>query len=289
MTFSIVAYDPRTKDLGVAVESKFVAVGSVVPWAEAGVGAVATQSWANTTYGPKGLALLRKGLHPKEVLKRFGQRDDGAAKRQIGIVDARGRAAAFTGDECFEWAGHAVGRNYAVQGNILTGEDVVKAMARAFESTDGDLPIRLLSALSAGQAAGGDVRGQQSAALLVVRKRGGYAAFNDRWIDVRVDDHPQPIEELIRVFNLYDVTLLNREDPRDVVELTPARLREVQAGLARLGFHKGPATGKWDRRTRAAFEAWAGMNNFETKVRKDDRIWGSVYRVFASQVNLVRE
>jgi len=289
MTFSIVAFDPKTKDLGVAVESKFIAVGSVVPWVEAGVGAIATQSWANTTYGPRGLAFLRKGAHPKDILKRLVRVDENAAQRQVGVVDARGRAAAFTGDECFEWAGHVVGRTYAVQGNILTGEEVVKAMARAFESTDGDLPVRLLAALTAGQKAGGDRRGQQSAALLVVRKRGGYGGFNDRWIDVRVDDHPAPIEELIRVFNLYDVTLLNREDPRDVVELTPARLREVQAGLARLGFHKGPATGKWDRRTRAAFEAWAGMNNFETKVRKDDRIWGSVYRVFASQVNLVRE
>ena len=289
MTFSIVAFDPKTKDLGVAVESKFIAVGSVVPWVEAGVGAIATQSWANTTYGPRGLAFLRKGTHPKDILKRLVRVDENAAQRQVGVVDARGRAAAFTGDECFEWAGHVVGRTYAVQGNILTGEEVVKAMARAFESTDGDLPVRLLAGLTAGQKAGGDRRGQQSAALLVVRKRGGYGGFNDRWIDVRVDDHPAPIEELIRVFNLYDVTLLNREDPRDVVELTPARLREVQAGLARLGFHKGPATGKWDRRTRAAFEAWAGMNNFETKVRKDDRIWGSVYRVFASQVNLVRE
>ena len=289
MTFSIVAFDPKTKDLGVAVESKFIAVGSVVPWVEAGVGAIATQSWANTTYGPRGLAFLRKGAHPKDILKRLVRVDENAAQRQVGVVDARGRAAAFTGDECFEWAGHVVGRTYAVQGNILTGEEVVKAMARAFESTDGDLPVRLLAALTAGQKAGGDRRGQQSAALLVVRKRGGYGGFNDRWIDLRVDDHPAPIEELIRVFNLYDVTLLNREDPRDVVELTPARLREVQAGLARLGFHKGPATGKWDRRTRAAFEAWAGMNNFETKVRKDDRIWGSVYRVFASQVNLVRE
>src|SRR3990170_1022796 len=289
MTFSIVAFDPKTKDLGVAVESKFIAVGSVVPWVEAGVGAIATQSWANTTYGPRGLAFLRKGAHPKDILKRLVRVDENAAQRQVGVVDARGRAAAFTGDECFEWAGHVVGRTYAVQGNILTGEEVVKAMARAFESTDGDLPVRLLAGLTAGQKAGDDRRGQQSAALLVVRKRGGYGGFNDRWIDVRVDDHPAPIEELIRVFNLYDVTLLNREDPRDVVELTPARLREVQAGLARLGFHKGPATGKWDRRTRAAFEAWAGMNNFETKVRKDDRIWGSVYRVFASQVNLVRE
>lgn len=288
MTFSVVAFDPKTKDLGVAVESKFIAVGSVVPWVEAGIGAVATQSWANTTYGPRGLALLKRGMHPRDVLKRLVRADDDAAQRQAGIVDARGRAAAFTGDECFEWAGHVVGRNYSVQGNILTDEGVVKAMARAFESTDGDLPVRLLAALTAGQKAGGDRRGQQSASLLVVRKRGGYGRFNDRWIDVRVDDHPAPIEELIRVFNVYDVTLLNREDPSDVVEMTPARVRELQAGLGRLGFHKGPVTGRWDRKTRAAFEAWAGMNNFETKVRKDGRIWGSVHRVFAAQAGIAR-
>ncbi len=209
-TFSIVAYDPKTKDLGVAVESRFVAVGSVVPWAQAGVGAVATQSFANTEFGPKGLALLKKGAHPKDVIKRLTDSDAKAAERQIGVVDARGRAASFTGDECFEWAGHAVGRNNACQGNILAGEAVVKGMARAFESTEGDLPVRLLAALHAGQKAGGDRRGQQSAALLVVRARGGYGGLNDRWIDVRVDDHPAPIDELTRVFNIYDVTLLNR-------------------------------------------------------------------------------
>src|SRR5881398_4146504 len=224
-TFSIVAFDSKTKDLGVAVESKFVAVGAVVPFAAARVGAVATQAYANTAYGPDALAMLKRGVAPKDVVKRLVTGDKDAAQRQVGVVDARGRAASYTGKECFPWAGHVVGRNFAAQGNILAGEEVLKALARAFEMTQGDLPVRLLAALSAGQRAGGDKRGQQSAAILVVRHGGGYAGFNDRWIDIRVDDHPAPIEELIRIFNVYDLTLLNREDPKDVVVLKPDVVR----------------------------------------------------------------
>src|ERR1700704_3833011 len=206
-TFSIVGFDPKTKDLGVAVQSKFVAVGAVVPFALAGIGAVATQSYANTAYGPKALAMLKQGTAPKEVILRLVKPDKEASKRQAGVVDARGRAASYTGKECFPWAGHLVGRNYACQGNLLAGEGVVESMGAAFESTPGDLPVRLLAALDAGQRSGGDRRGQQSAALLVVRDQGGYGGLNDRWIDVRVDDHPRPIEELNRVFAVYDLTL----------------------------------------------------------------------------------
>ncbi len=287
-TFSIVACDPKTKDLGVAVESRFISVGAVVPWAEAGVGAVATQSFANTSYGPRGLALLKKGLHPKDALRRLTAKDPMATQRQAGLVDARGRAASFTGDECFAWAGGIVGRNFACQGNILAGEEVVKGMARAFESTEGDLPVRLLAALHAGQRAGGDKRGQQSAALLVVRGKGGYGGLNDRWIDVRVDDHPAPIDELTRVFNIYDVTLLNRENPGDTVSLTPPVVKQLQRGLSQLGFYHGPLTGKYDRSTRAAFEAWAGINNFENKLPADGKMWGSIHRVFQAQVDAAR-
>jgi len=279
-TFSIVARDPKTKDLGVAVESKFVAVGSVVPWAQSGVGAVATQSYANPAYAPKALALMRRGIAPKDVVKRLVEKDKDAAQRQVGLVDTRGRAAAFTGKECFDWAGHVVGKGYAIQGNILAGEDVIKSMARAYESTDGDLPVRLLAALSAGQRAGGDRRGQQSASLLIVREDGGYGGFNDRWVDVRVDDHPAPIEELIRIFNIYDVTLLSRDDPKDVVELTRDVVREIQSGLARLGFYEGPTSGKFDTKTKAAFKAWVEVNNYENKLRRDGKLWGSVYRAF---------
>src|SRR3989454_6958997 len=188
-TFSIVAFDPKTKDLGVAVESKFVAVGAVVPFAAARIGAVATQAYANTGYGRDALAMLKRGTAPKDVVKKLVTEDKEAAQRQAGVVDARGRTASYTGEECFPWAGHLVGQNYACQGNLLAGADVVKAMGHAFEVTQGDLPVRLLAALSAGQRAGGDKRGQQSAALLIVRDRGGYGGFNDRWIDIPVDDH----------------------------------------------------------------------------------------------------
>lgn len=202
-TFSIVAFDPVTKELGVAVASKFPAVGSVVPWARAGVGAIATQSHANTTYGPDGLALLGKGTTPEEALAILTRRDDHRADRQVGIVDAEGRSATFTGDRCNPWAGGKTGKHYAVQGNLLAGPEVVDAMAKAFEETEGLLSHRLLSALAAGQDAGGDKRGRQSAALLVVREGWGYAGFNDRFRDLRVDDHETPIVELQRLLAMH--------------------------------------------------------------------------------------
>ncbi|MCS7264479.1 MAG: DUF1028 domain-containing protein [Armatimonadetes bacterium] len=201
-TFSIVAFDPKTGDLGVAVASKFLAVGSVVPYAQAGVGAIATQSFANTTFGPKGLALLKKGLTPSQVLKQLLANDKDREVRQVGIVDAKGRAAAFTGKKCLPWAGHIVGKGFAVQGNILDGEQVVKAMAKAFQETQGELAERLMAALEAGEQAGGDARGKQSAAILVVRKGAGYGGFDDRYIDLRVDDHPEPVKELRRILNI---------------------------------------------------------------------------------------
>ena len=202
-TFSVVGYDPETGALGIAVQSKFFAVGSVVPWAEAGVGAVATQSWANTTYGPKGLKLLKSGLSAEQALQRLIADDPDRATRQVGIVDAKGNVANYTGDACNAWAGAVSGEHYTAQGNILAGEDVVKAMGKAYEETDGELADKLMAALFAGQAAGGDTRGQQSAALLVVQKNGGYGGFNDRYIDLRVDDAEKPIEELQRLLEIH--------------------------------------------------------------------------------------
>ena len=202
-TFSIVGYDAETGDLGIAVQSKFFAVGSVVPWAEAGVGAIATQSWANTTYGPNGLKLLKSGLSAQQSLERLIAEDPGRATRQVGIVDATGNVANYTGDDCNEWAGAASGKHYTAQGNILAGEDVVKAMGKAFEDTEGELADKLMAALFAGQERGGDTRGQQSAALLVVREQGGYGGFNDRYIDLRVDDAEKPIEELQRLLKIH--------------------------------------------------------------------------------------
>ena len=202
-TFSIVARDAQTGELGIAVQSRFLGVGSVVPWAKAKVGAIATQSFANTTFGPKGLAMLEAGKSPGEVMEAFKSDDGEMAVRQVGIVDAQGRAASFTGDKCLPWCGGRTGKGYAVQGNILAGEAVVEGMAKAFEATEGDLAGRLVSALEAGQAAGGDKRGMQSAALLIVREGWGYGGFNDRFRDLRVDDHSEPIAELRRLLVLH--------------------------------------------------------------------------------------
>lgn len=198
-TFSIVGYDPDNGDLGVAVQSKFFAVGAVVPWAEAGVGAIATQSWANTTYGPRGLQLLKIGLSAEQTLEHLIKDDNGRESRQVGIVDASGNATHFTGKKCNDWAGAVSGEHYTAQGNILTDENVVKAMGKAFEKANGELADKLITALFEGQEKGGDKRGQQSAALLVVRKNGGYSGFNDRYIDIRIDDANKPIEELQRL------------------------------------------------------------------------------------------
>jgi len=198
-TFSIVAFDPETGDLGVAVQSKVFGVGVIVPYVRADVGAVATQARAEPGYGPDGLGLMDDGMPAPFVVERLTMADAGRARRQVGMVDAKGRAAAFTGKDCHTWAGQVLGEHYCCQGNILAGETVVRAMAAAFEDGKGALAERLVAALRAGQRAGGDRRGRQSAALLVARRFGGYRGANDRYLDIRVDDHPRPIEELARL------------------------------------------------------------------------------------------
>jgi len=202
-TFSIVAYDLETGDLGVAVQSKFFGVGSVVPWAESGIGAVATQARANVRYGPLGLKLMREGFAPDEIRKLLADGDPGRDERQFLLIDAKGRTAVHTGKKCLDWAGHREGKNYVVAGNILAGEAVVTSMTEAFEKArgngNGELAEWLVSALKAGQAAGGDKRGRQSAAILVLRKNGGYAGSSDRYVDLRVEDHETPIVELDRL------------------------------------------------------------------------------------------
>jgi len=206
-TFSIVAYDPETGDLGVAVQSKFFGVGSVVPFAAADIGAIATQALANPRYGPVGLQLLKDGATPEEIKALFAEQDPGIARRQFLIIDKEGNIAAHTGKQCLDFAGHKTGKNYAVAGNILASQCVIDAMAQAFEDArchgDGELAEWLLTALQAGQQAGGDKRGQQSAALLVVRKNGGYAGLMDRYVDIRIDDHEKPIKELQRLLQLH--------------------------------------------------------------------------------------
>ena len=206
-TFSIVGFDPETGELGVAVQSKFFAVGAVVPWAKAGVGAIATQAFANTTYGPRGLEMLEAGTSAQETVDALLAADDPAqrSRRQVGIVDAKGGVAAFTGQECLSWAGDEKGEHFTAQGNILVDERTVEAMANAFRTTKGRLGEKLMRALEAGQAAGGDSRGQQSAAILIVKEGGGYAGYDDRYCDLRVDDHAEPIKELRRIFDMWRV------------------------------------------------------------------------------------
>ncbi|GAB6876291.1 DUF1028 domain-containing protein [Thermaerobacter litoralis] len=277
-TFSIVAADPEAQVWGIGVQSKFLAVGAVVPWAEAGTGAVATQAWANVAYGPDGLALLRQGLPAEEVVGRLVEADPDRDHRQLGVVDAQGRAAAYTGKACFEWAGHRVGDGYACQGNILAGPAVVDEMARAYEAArDRGLPMeeRLIEALRAAQAAGGDRRGQQSAALLVVKPRGGYGGFNDRWLDLRVDDHLQPIEELDRLMRLHRL-YFGTPDPSRQVPLEGPVVGEVQRLLQAAGYYQGPLTGVLDEPTRSALRTFQMNENFEERVVGDRVIDGDV-------------
>jgi uncharacterized Ntn-hydrolase superfamily protein len=268
MTFSIVARDPQTGELGIAVESKFLAVGAVVPWAKAGVGAIATQSWANTTYGPRGLELLASGLSADETLSRLTGEDEGRADRQVGIIAVQGKPATFTGEKCSPWAGGKVGELYTCQGNILVSEETVLAMARTFEQTTGHLCDRLVAALGAGQAAGGDSRGQQSAALLVVRAGGGYSGFNDRFIDLRVDDHPQPIDELYRILQLHKLYLFPPE-PQDILVIDRSLASELQELLRISGDYQGNMTGNYDDVTREALRKFIGRENLEERWFED--------------------
>ena len=276
MTFSIVAADPSAGDWGVAVASKFPAVGAVVPWARAGAGAVATQAHADVSFGPRGLDLMAEGVPAGEALQRLVTDDADRGQRQIGAVDPSGRAATFTGDRCLDWAGGLGGEHHACQGNILTGEDVVAAVDAAFRSTEGDLVDRLLAALLAGDGAGGDRRGRQSAALLVVRAAAGYGGGSDRYVDLRVDDHRRAAEELARVFEVFDREILIRNDP--VLDPSAELVADLQRRLSRLGRYEGAASGEYDAATRAAIEGFAGEYNLEGKLREDDRIFESLVR-----------
>jgi uncharacterized Ntn-hydrolase superfamily protein len=212
-TFSIVALDPETRNLGVAVQSRYFSVGTAVPWAKSGVGAVATQSFVNISYGPRGLNLLSRGLKVREVVQKLTSKDKDRDYRQLAIIDAKGNAAVYTGAKCLEWAGSRTGKNYTAQGNILASEKVVTNMGKKFETTRGDLADRLVAALEGGEEEGGDARGRQSAALLVVGKKKSKAGYGDRLIDLRVEDHSDPIAELKRLLKLHRVySLIDEAD-----------------------------------------------------------------------------
>ena len=260
-TFSIVGFDPETDTWGVAVQSKFLAVGAIVPWARAGVGAVATQAMANFNYGPRGLELMSQGKTAQETVEALISSDDDREHRQLGVVDAAGRAATFTGSECFEWAGGVKGEHYAAQGNILVGRETVEAMARTFEGTSGGLAGRLLAALDAGLGAGGDSRGKQSAALLVVREGGGYGGDNDHVVDLRVDDHPEPIRELIRLRTLHTL-YFGETQPEDVVAVDGEVRRDVEMSLRRSGYLEEGAD---DKALLDALSAFIRTENFEER------------------------
>ncbi len=263
-TFSIAGFDSANGDLGVAVASRFLAVGAVVPHAASGVGAVATQSWANPAFGPGGLVLMSQGASAEDALNALIAADEERDARQVGIVDARGGSAAWTGAQCVPWAGHFIGEQFTCQGNILTGEQVVGEMAGAYRSAEGDLADRLLAALLAGEQAGGDTRGKQSAALLVVRKGGGYGGLSDRYIDIRVDDHPDPFTELSRLLRLWDATFLNRPGSRIISRPEGEDVRTVQRMLHRAGLYQGDITGVFDDATSAAvrrFRAEIGVRD----------------------------
>ena len=261
MTFSIAARSADGESWGVAVASKFLAVGSAVPAARAGLGAIATQSYANTSYKPRGLDLLAEGAYAQDVIDRLLADDDGREQRQVGIVDAAGRAATFTGSECHDWAGGVTEDGAAIQGNILTGADVVAAMRTAWlesAGTEGDsslsLARRLTATLRAGDQAGGDRRGRQSAALLVVRSGAGYAGFDDIAVDLRVDDHPAPCPELARLLDLHELYNVP-PDPAVLLPMTEQLRTEIDDAARRLGH--------------ADFDAWVGCENFENRAWPD--------------------
>jgi uncharacterized Ntn-hydrolase superfamily protein len=265
MTFSIVAWDQEEREWGVAVASKFLAAGSVVSWARAGVGAIATQAYANVTYGPRGLDLLAAKTADEVVAELTGS-DPESTQRQLGVVDRNGQAAAFTGAECFDWAGSKIGDGYTCQGNILTGPEVVENMAAAFASTSGDLTARLLMAMSAGDAVGGDRRGKQSAAMLITRDGGGYLGGTDVALDLRVDDHPEPVVELGRVIEVHRLLFPNPRD-LDFVDIDDSLAGRMAVALSAAGFEtNSPA---YDESLRKALFSWMGNENLEMRWSDD--------------------
>lgn len=266
-TFSIVACDLKAQAWGVAVASKFPGVGAVVPWARARAGVVATQALANTAFGPRALEMMASGLSAQDTLPKLLSHDRDREHRQVGLVDAKGDAVSFTGKRCSEWAGHLTGAGYAIQGNLLTGIEVVQQMEHAFLETRGELPERLFAALDAGGRAGGDRRGRQSAALYVVKEKAGYGGHNDRWVDLRVDDHLHPISrlgELLELHRLY----FGRSAASQRIRLEGAVVLDLQKRMKDLGYYT-PVDGNYDDATREAFRAFIHNENFEQRADPD--------------------
>ncbi|MBX3063000.1 MAG: DUF1028 domain-containing protein [Anaerolineae bacterium] len=269
MTFSIVAYSRDEQAWGVAVASKFLAAPAVVSWARASAGAVATQAFAKVSFGADGLALMAGGLSAEEMLAKLLSTDEDAEDRQVGVVDAKGNAAAHTGEDCFDYKGHLVGEGFTCQGNILVGRQVLEEMAAAYRSASGELADRLIVALLAGDRAGGDRRGRQSAGVLVVKENGGYGGDNDRYIDLRVDDHPDPVmrlRELAKLHHLY----FGKSEVSTRIPIDKTIASELQGLLKHLGHYGGAINGMWDETTKDAFWELVGVENLEERWSPDD-------------------
>ncbi|TFH35863.1 MAG: DUF1028 domain-containing protein [Anaerolineales bacterium] len=276
-TFSIVAFDSKASSWGIAVASKFPAAGAVVPWARADAGAVATQSYANTSYGPLGLEMMASGRTAQETLDTLIAEDDGRDLRQAGLVDLKGGVATYTGKDCFDWAGGRSGDGYCLQGNILVGELVLQRMAEAYEGTPGELPERLLAALFAGDRAGGDRRGRQSAALLVVKPEGGYGGYNDRWIDYRVDDHADPVPRLLELLELHHL-YFDKSPSEEELAIEGEICRNLQSLMIKQDYALDQASGIYDPATQKALRQFLGNENFEERANFDTgRIDAPVY------------
>ncbi len=271
MTFSIAAFDAETGDLGVAVQSKFPNAGVSIPFAKAGVGAIATQAYCNTGFGPRGLNLLENGASAQQALEILIENDEQREFRQLGIVDTQGRSASYTGSRCFDWNGGIQGDGFSAQGNVLTGPKVVEDMATVFSSGSGSLAERLLAALAAGQSAGGDKRGQQSAGLLVVRKNGGYGGHDDRLVELSVYDHPTPIAELQRLYGIHRLTYF-RSREQDLLPIQGDLAVELKGILKDRGFYKGPLQGEFDHYCVHALHDFMGWENYDERIRDDGRI-----------------
>jgi uncharacterized Ntn-hydrolase superfamily protein len=287
-TFSIVGVDLATGDVGVVVQSKAPNVRPVIPWAEAGVGAIATQSYINVSYGPRGLALLRNGAAAEDVLSILLSDDPKRDLRQVGVVDAKGIAASWTGGQCFDWAGGMAGtgsggkgvvitgKGFAAQGNTLVGRETVEALSRTFQETGGSLADRLVAAIVAGAKAGGDRRGEESAALLVKRKGAGYDGTTDDLVDISIYDHPHPLQELERLYKLHKLYYF-RTDENNLLPIDPALCAELQRILSNkaykgLAFYDGPVNGVFDAKTKRALQDFMGWENYDVRIREDDRI-----------------
>lgn len=263
-TFSIVGYDPEEESWGVAVASKFLAAGAVVSWAKAGAGAVATQAYARVGFGPQGLSLMAQGKSAQETLALLLESDAGIARRQVGLVDAHGGSAAHTGSDCHAWAGHRLGEGFTCQGNILTGVETLEAMAETFTTAPGELADRLTAALLAGDTIGGDSRGKQSAAVLVVKPQGGYGGDTDRYLDLRVDDDPEPVYKLLKLVQTHHV-FFGDVGTDDLLPIDKDLAWELQSLLQDQGYLKRQVTGVWDDLSKEAFWAMVGKENLEER------------------------